>query len=310
MDDETRGMTASHRSNQGANAVARSDFDALQERLLLIERRLESIAAQAATVAVPLPDNTILVQTVWGIKVIIDALDVVMTPQMVVYREWERELSQLFADFAGPDTVFVDVGANLGYFTCLVGSRIGQAGHGRIIAIEPNPHMVARIHRNVEINWSMCPIDVQPVGASDHEGMVELFLPKDHLANATVLVWPDGRDDVIQVPVRTIDEIARNVVSVDLMKIDVEGYERFVLNGARQLIERSPGVRIIMEWSKGQLGMTGTSSEAMTAMFSELGLVACRLPGSLRNFSIADIRIADSDLHYLEYGNILLVHDS
>src|ERR1700759_5244650 len=87
------------------------------------------------------PNEEILVQTLHGTKYFIDANDLVMTPQLVVYRQWESDLSAFFIRSLTPDTSFVDIGANFGYFTCLAGSRIGTTGRGRVIAVEPNPHM-------------------------------------------------------------------------------------------------------------------------------------------------------------------------
>src|SRR5579863_6251254 len=85
------------------------------------------------------PDGTVLVQTLYGTKYFIDASDMVMAPQLVIYRQWEPEVSQFFLGSIGPDTVFMDVGANIGYFTCLLASYVGRAGYGRVIAVEACP---------------------------------------------------------------------------------------------------------------------------------------------------------------------------
>ncbi len=284
-----------------------AEFERLKQQLDRIEHAIGHIVRVVGPMGVPLPDDTILVQTLWGHKVIVDATDLVMTPQLIVYREWEHDISSLIHDFVGADTTFVDIGANLGYFTCLAGAKIGSGGAGRIVAVEPNPHMISLIKRNIEINWSMAPIQLLEMGASDHEGSVDLILPKDHLANATIAVWGAADADAIQVPVRPLDLALADLARVDLMKIDVEGYERHALRGARDIIARSPDIRILMEWSTGQLAAAGTSPMDMVELFAEMHLATYRLPPSLREFDAAQHRLSETELVGLDYANILLM---
>jgi FkbM family methyltransferase len=294
-------------SPEKTTPVTAEEFHQLRQQMNRIERMLGEIGRLVGPMGVPRPDGTLLIQTIWGHKVIVDATDLVMTPQLVVYREWERDISTLIHQFVGPDTVFVDVGANLGYFTCLAGTKMGNRGSGRIIAVEPNPHMISLIRRNIEINWSMAPIVLLEMGASDHEGTVDLVLPRDHLANAAIAIWGAQDAEAVPVPVQPLDVVLSDIANIDLMKIDVEGYELFVLKGARQIIARSRDIRIILEWSKGQLSMTGTLPEDMIALFQEMGLAAYSLPNSLTDFDAPSHRLSPDDLRNLEYTNILLM---
>jgi hypothetical protein len=131
-----------------------------------IERRLAAIEARAETIerdisdtrrlvgpwAVSLADGKLMVHTLNRMLLIVESTDLIITPQLVCYRQWEPDLTEIFWNSCRSDTVFVDVGANIGYFTILAGLRIHAGGTGRVIAVEPNPECCALIERNLIIN--------------------------------------------------------------------------------------------------------------------------------------------------------------
>jgi FkbM family methyltransferase len=290
--------------------MKKSRLKKIEARLASIETQLDRIAqlAQetrelAGPFGVALPDGTILVQTLWGHKLYVDALDLIMTPHLVIYRQWEHDVSAVLVDYATPDTVFVDVGANSGYFTFLVASRIGPNGSGRVIAIEPNPHCLELLRRNAVINWSLCPVQIEPVAVSNKNGCAPLIVPKDRAANAHI-GSATSNGDAIEVPMKRLDDVVEQNLTVDLLKIDVEGFEFFALDGAHDVIHRSPSIKIIMEWSPEQLK---TSPEDLLKIFGELDLIPCRLPCSFKDMCVSDLAYSAEELRMAPYTNILLV---
>ena len=193
-----------------------------------------------------------LCQSLYGNKYFIDPDDRIMAPQMVVYRQWERPLSQWFTQVVTPDTVFVDVGANFGYFTVLAASRIGPSGQGRVVAFEPNPKLAALLQRNLQINWSMAPVDFHAAAVAEQAGTVQLHVPAGASANAS-LTRIAGEGEVVDVAAVRLDDVVPADIAVDVLKIDVEGHEAGVLAGAKAVIARSPAIRIVMEWSPKQM---------------------------------------------------------
>lgn len=284
----------------------RRRLDALEAQLGELVRLARETRMLVGPFGVALPGDTLLIQTIWGIKLVVDALDQVMTPNLVVYRQWEAELSSLMAGYATPDTVFVDVGANVGYFTCLVASRIGSSGSGRAIAVEPNPHCVSLLRRNLVINWSLCPVQVEAVAVSDRAGSASLSILENQLANAH-LGRPVGNEQTLTVEMQRLDELLSNVSKVDLLKIDIEGYEPYALRGARETIHRNPHMKIILEWSIDQMQAAGTTVEEMHALMTEMKLMACRLPASLHECKPSELAYSLAELKATRYANILLV---
>lgn len=271
-------------------------------------RLVKEIRSVAGPFGVMFPDGSMLVQTIYGNKYFIDPNDLVMAPQLVVYRQWEADLSRYMLNSTTKDTAFVDVGANFGYFTCLVGSKIGKSGSGKVIAIEANPNIYRLLKKNVKVNWSMCPIFTFDIAVSDTEGEIRFHIPRDGAANASIAnsARKSAVDEIV-VRSKTLDAITHKG-PVDIMKIDVEGFETAVLNGAHDVINRSPDINIILEWSPEQTKSAGYSAEGLISIFEKHGLQAYKLPHS-RFIGEADwdqLHISRESLKSFGYDNICL----
>ena len=243
------------------SAAAGGDLAAILEKLDQLERKIDQANGQIDGIrelvgpfAATFPDGSMLCQTVYGTKYFIDTEDRVMAPQLVVYRQWERPLSAWIAEVCTPDTVFVDVGANIGYFTCLAASRIGRGGRGQVHAFEPNPRLADLLRRNLQINWSMAPVTFHQCAVADKAGTAHLYVPEGAAANGTLSPpRPKLAGTGITVDAARLDDLIAPDVVVDLLKIDVEGHEFGVLRGAQAVLARSPDIRIVMEWSPLQM---------------------------------------------------------
>lgn len=244
-----------------------------------------------------------LVQTIHGTKYLIDPNDRIMAPQLIVYRQWESDLSTLFLNNLTNDSVVVDVGANFGYFTCLAGSKIGAGAKGRVFAFEPNPRLLTLLRDNCKINWSMAPIEIHDTAVGAAGGHAVLSIPRNGAANAS-LTQLGGDHDKVDVEVVSLDDSIPRTVAVDLMKIDVEGHEMAVLLGARDIIDRSPNLHIVMEWSVVQIQEAGNSVDDIVDVILDLGLVPKSIPESRK---LADAPVLDIGvLKATPYANIIL----
>jgi len=230
---------------------------ALSARLDDVERSVRETRQLVGPFAVPFPDGSMLTQTIHGLKYFIDPDDLIIAPQMVIYRQWEADISELFRKLCRPDSTVVDIGANFGYFSVLAADLIGAGGSGQVISFEPNPALCKLLRRNREINWSIAPVTLHEIALGEREDNLVLHVPKDHGANGSLSAPLDMECDQFPVTVKPLDAVLPPGLQVDLMKIDVEGHEATVLRGAREVIERSPNLHLILEWSQKQMKAAG-----------------------------------------------------
>ena len=283
----------------------------LLQRLEQIERRLDEVRQLVGPFGVSFPNNEILIQTLFGTKYFVDANDLVMAPQLVVYRQWESDLSAFFIKSVSPDTTFLDIGANFGYFTCLVASQIGTTGRGQVIAVEPNPRMHDLLMRNIRVNWSMAPIETHACAITLDGVSIDMIIPADGAANASILadsrLNTGGSNKIVHVRGNTVDRIL-NGRTVDLVKIDVEGFELHVLEGATETFRAASHLHVVMEWAISQMAQANIDPAAVIDKVESLGLAAYRLPESIHvgQEELDRLRYSRDDLLATDYANIYL----
>ena len=142
--------------------------------------------------------------------------------------------------------VFIDIGANVGYFTC-----IARSMNMKVLAVEPLWHNLQYIYHNLNINnWN--DVEVYPVGLDDKPGLSVLY--GVGTAASFIKDWSGVSTKMRMVPLSTLDILAAKRFSGRkiVIKIDVEGIEYRVLKGARQTMSLSPSPVWIVE-----TGLTG-----------------------------------------------------
>src|SRR5258707_725786 len=122
---------------------------------------------------------------------------------------------------------FVDIGANVGLYSLFVATRAGA--HAKVLAIEPQPGIVARLAFNVAANPG-ADVTVVPVALADREGEIDLFIDERD-SGGTRLNPAAGMNEAVRVPCRPLAAVLRETgfTSIDALKIDIEGAEDLVL---------------------------------------------------------------------------------
>lgn len=186
---------------------------------------------------------------------------------------YEPEVRDVFRAVLPAGGVAVDVGANVGWHTVLMGSLVGSGG--RVLAAEPNPSVRARLEDNVRLN-RFRHVEVLPYAIADAEGALEFFGPdacdpwsgNGYVAQGA----PIGRPDTIRVEARRVDTLlaATGVKRLDLIKIDVEGFEWRVLQGAEQSIAQFRP-HIVFEYNADYAARGGGRADLFDAFFTKHG---------------------------------------
>jgi FkbM family methyltransferase len=166
---------------------------------------------------------------------------------------YEPEVSELIRHLAQPRQTWVDVGANLGFFTVLAASIVGP--HGKVVAFEPNPAMADSIQRSLNLNQATNVVLVR-LAISDTDGEeATLYVPagRDSNCGQSSLLRHENVRDVceVSVPTTTLDRyFSETGLRPDFMKVDIEGLEILAFRGMANTLMHSPPKGIICELSQ------------------------------------------------------------
>ena len=172
-----------------------------------------------------------------------------------VTRLIERELKR--------GEVFVDIGANLGFFTMLGSRIVGDAGE--VIAFEPNPLNLQLIYASILRN-AADNVRIHPFAASDTSGILR-FLTVG--SNGGLINNDDERDTSMLVQAVILDEFLKDERRIDFIKLDIEGHEASALKGMAGLIDRHRP-KIVTEFNPWamRVNQSGAPEEYLGLLFN------------------------------------------
>lgn len=194
----------------------------------------------------------------YGISMIVDVRDPAISKPILALGKYEDGFAQRLLSFVNQETRFVDIGANIGFFTLAVAQR---ATRGRVWSIEPDNQNVRLLRASIALNGFEDRVEVHHVAASDTDGEVFFstlgyetnigarFTAKDE---ATLLDRSlAGARKPRKLRARSMDNLLRGK-GVDLVKIDVEGYEPAVFAGMREVLRQQRPV-VFSEFAPGTI---------------------------------------------------------
>jgi FkbM family methyltransferase len=164
----------------------------------------------------------------------------------IIYDGFEQEELNFVKNILKNGDVFIDIGANVGLFSLIASQCVGK--EGQVIAFEPAPTTFNRLLENQELN-NIKNIDARNIGLSDELGEL-LFYVSDTGFDAWNSFAPSTNNKLqkqIAVRVTNLDYELQNLdkAKIKLVKIDVEGWEKYVLKGGEKFFKNfSPIVMV------------------------------------------------------------------
>lgn len=183
---------------------------------------------------------------------------------------WGKVNDRVMASVLSDGSVFVDVGAHIGYYTLQASKLVGHSG--TVIAVEPNPPTAAALRRNIALN-GFTNIKMHEVACTDKPTRLRLFAaPGMYSMWSSLSARTASVEQGIEVTGIKLDSIlnSERLQRLDLVKIDVEGAEMLVLRGMNDsLIAFHP--KLILELKADALSNLGSSLEEVFAWLHERG---------------------------------------
>jgi FkbM family methyltransferase len=156
---------------------------------------------------------------------------------------FEEEMLDAFMEYITPGMTFVDVGANIGQHSLFVSRLVGPTGH--VISFEPIKHLYEQMKKSKEAN-AMNNIDLINAGCGEKIETKELYLDAANIGASSVLAPIKGRKlETVTIHIMRAEDALLPYTKIDLIKIDVEGYEYQALLGLERIIARDKPVLFI-----------------------------------------------------------------
>ncbi len=189
----------------------------------------------------------------------------------IIAGSYEPEMTRVVSSYLRPGDTFIDLGANLGYFSVLGARLVGP--RGCVIAVEPQSRLQELLMRNLQLNECYNARLVQAV-VSAERGEATLHLTADTNSGGSSLYRPTRyRLATERVRSWTFEDLVDRVGAdtVHLVKIDIEGAEYDVLMSSGALL-RSGRLRVLaVDFHESILQRRGLSSEPVVALLRECG---------------------------------------
>lgn len=184
--------------------------------------------------------------------------------QIAVHRIYEPGVTRVVEILTPVCGSFVDIGCNIGYFSCLFGTK----NPGKcLLCIDPNPRMTERTADNLRLN-GISGFTVLTCGIGDKPGVLQLNIPagRHSLSSFAYVPRKGGPTTTVEAEMRTLsDVLISNEITDGFVKIDTEGFEYQVFRGLSDAAAER--VRFILfELSAANLRRAGHPSEKLFSL--------------------------------------------
>lgn len=192
---------------------------------------------------------------------------------------YAEEVNWMLQSFRPGQCVF-DVGANIGITSLAFAKAVGPTG--QVLAFEPSPDSFKSLKNQIHLNQLDSIITPLDYAVTNQPGFLEFWLSEDpyDMQHGPAAGSKDLRRK-IEVQAITLDAFcAERQLRPDIIKIDVEGFEPLVLEGAVQLIQNLPDLVFFVELHPWVWSSIGYDDQKVLALFARLGLRAETRDGS------------------------------
>jgi len=197
-------------------------------------------------------------------KMEIDPSDPAELLYLFDYSSHEAGVTEIIRESLNEESTFLDIGAFLGYYTLISCEEINN---GTVVAFEPFPEHYDRVRKNIGINGYDA--YVEPIALSDEIGESSIS------ESGSPTLREAGNTDVMT---STLDEyVLKNDLSIDVMKVDIEGAEHQLIRGAERTLQEQD-LTLLLELHSNKLEEMGSSAANVLQHLDRMGYCLEKLP--------------------------------
>ncbi|WP_300660338.1 FkbM family methyltransferase [Fluviicola sp.] len=202
-----------------------------------------------------------VLKTIHGVQMIIDpSIDNGVELSLFETGTYEKGTIQLLQTYLKEGSVFLDIGANIGLMSVIASKYVGKSGV--VYAVEANPKTIPILQANIDLN-ACKNVEVIPVALSDITGTAVLFENWEVNRGGASLISQSKEEQGLEVKMERLDDLFDENTPIQLVKIDVEGFEPQVIRGGMNWFRKQQPVFIIEVSEKREKEVGPSPAEVM-----------------------------------------------
>ncbi|MCX5446052.1 FkbM family methyltransferase [Streptomyces nigrescens] len=221
-----------------------------------------------------------LVRTRFGAAMAVDTQDLIQR-FVYLFGLWEPHMTHWLQRRLRPGDTYIDVGANVGYFSLLASQLVGE--EGRVVAIEASPTFHARVLQHAEINGCSNLRTVNAAVADERKTVTLILASSNNMGAASIVPYGGPAESTLDVEAYPLPQLldADDIAGARVIKIDVEGAEGAVIRGLAPVLDKlRPDAEITVEVTPERMEALGESPGELLTTMREHGFHVYRLPNS------------------------------
>ena len=209
----------------------------------------------------------LIVKEVQGSKMHLNLDDFGLSKQLFLNGIREPECTRIMKEQLKEGMTIAEVGANIGYYALMEASIIGNKG--KIYAIEPFPPNFELLKKNIEINKYNDRFELHNIAISNQPGKTKLFIQDKH--NLCNMLESGACEGYVEVETKTLDDFIQGKKLPDMIRMDIEGYEYFVLEGMKKTLKDCEQCKMFIEIHPYQMYEKGLDYKKPIQMLFDSG---------------------------------------
>ncbi len=198
-------------------------------------------------ICLPAMQSGMVITTLYGFKIKIDPVkDKGIERTLYHSGSYEEGTLNVLGNILKKGDCFVDAGANIGLMSLFVAHKLKD--DCSIVAFEPHPVTAAILRENIAIN-QFSSIRVEPFALGNAAGTGSIYDRWEVNRGGSSLIAPPHEGDKYPVQVTTLDSCFADDFPIDVIKMDVEGFELYALQGAAAILRRKQPPMLVLEYS-------------------------------------------------------------
>lgn len=225
-------------------------------------------------------DTQLIVPSSIGFPIVVDKRDGVVAQSIIQTGLWEKNISEILNKLVKKGDIVVEIGSNYGYHTISLGKIVGKKG--KVYGYEANKDLCRNIlNKNIVLNDLTDNVIISCTAVSDQEQTnVKFFTGFSNLGGSFIAgknfnltnfnqneLYKDWEAKTVNTI--TLDQDLKYLKNIDILRMDSEGSELAIINGAYNLISSSKDIKIIMEWSTAMLSNFGNVETLLNKLESD-----------------------------------------